>query len=131
MDRLLEASRGPRGAECRTPGIYSKTAPARLVCYIIICNNAKFREECLKISPKWPGKREIPGLWKIFFFPEDIKKHGLRRFNATRGLWCAGYLPYGQPADYLDILKGVEKQLGGTNVGIRAPASPLVVPHCL
>ena len=51
---------------------------------------------------------------KFFFFPPGINRHGIRWPYAARRLWCTGYLPYGKPADYLDILKGVEKQSGGT-----------------
>ena len=50
---------------------------------------------------------------KIFFLAQDIK-HGLWWFNATRRLRRTGHLPDWQSSDYLDILKGVEKQSAGT-----------------
>ena len=62
-----------------------------------------------RIFPQTP-----PELAKIIFFSQDINNHGIRRSNAARRLRCSGYLPDRKPANYLDILKGVEKQLGGT-----------------
>ena len=83
------------------------------------------------VRTKMPGRgKNFPELPKIFFSGLDIK-HGIRWPYAARCLWCSRYLPDGQPSDYLDILKGVEKQLGGTNIGISVPTSPLVVPKCL
>ena len=74
-----------------------------------------------------PGFGKLPGPAKFFFSREGINTNGIRRFDAARCLWCSGYLPYWQPADHLDVLKGVEKQSGGTK-GISTPTSPFVVP---
>ena len=67
------------------------------------------------VSNRETRKRMFPELAKIIFSGGGINNYGIRRFNAARRLRRAGYLLNGQPADYLDILKGVEKQLGGTN----------------
>ena len=60
-------------------------------------------------------KKNFPEFAKFFFLGQDIN-NGLWWFNATCRLWCTGYLPYGQPANHLDTMKGVEKQSVNTNV---------------
>jgi hypothetical protein len=59
---------------------------------------------------------KIPGVAKIFFSWKCIKQNGLWRFDATRGLRRTRYLSDRQSSNYLDILKGVEKQSVNTNM---------------
>ena len=52
---------------------------------------------------------------KIIFFYLNITQYDWRRPHATSSLRCPGCLPDWQPSDYLDILKGVEKQPADDN----------------
>jgi hypothetical protein len=52
---------------------------------------------------------------KIIFFYVSIITNDRGRLDAVSSLWCPGCLPDWQPTDYLDILKGVEKQPADDN----------------